>query len=114
MDENLFNMDPSDGFNAEDHDIETDEIAKMYALNDMKESQKSWAKLQAEKFYQDFENLNVPNSISEIVFLIESKELKIDNVNLMLDNMISVFQETEDYEKCNVCLQIKTGVNDRI
>ena len=45
---------------------------------------------------------------------IKNKELEVSKVNLMLDNMITIFQETEDYEKCHVCLQIKTGVNDRI
>ena len=114
MEENWFNADPNDGFNPEDHGIEMDEIAKMHALADMKESQKEWARTQAERFYQDFENLDVPNAVSAIIVMIKGKELELDDVNLMLDNMIAIFQETEEYEKCHVCLQIKTGVNDRI
>ena len=39
--------DPDDGFNPQDHDIEIDEIAKMYAMADMEEEQKIWAKKQA-------------------------------------------------------------------
>jgi hypothetical protein len=114
MEENWFNTDPNDGFNPEDHGIEMDEIAKMHAIADMKESQMEWARKQAERFYQDFEDLDVPNAVSAITGMIKNKELEISKVNLMLDNMITIFQETEDYEKCHVCLQIKTGVNDRI
>ena len=46
--------------------------------------------------------------------MINTKELELGNVNTMLDNMITIFQETEEYEKCHICLQIKTGVNDKI
>jgi len=36
--------DPDDGFNPQDHDIEMDEIAKMYAMADMEEEQKNMGK----------------------------------------------------------------------
>jgi hypothetical protein len=114
MEDNWFNPDPSDGFNPEDHGIEMDEIAKMHAIADMKESQKEWAREQAERFYQDFETLDILNAVSAIIKMIKTKELELTNVNLMLDNMITIFQETEEYEKCHTCLQIKNGVNDRI
>jgi hypothetical protein len=114
MEEEWFNTDPSDGFNSEDHNIEMDEIAKIHALADMKESQREWARAQAERFYQDFENLDVPQAVSAVATMIKNKEIELNNVNIMLDNMISIFQETEEYEKCHVCLQIKTGVNDKI
>lgn len=114
MEDNWFNLDPNDGFNPEDHGIEMDEIAKMHALADMKESQKEWVRNQAERFYSDFEKLDTKTSIKSIVSMINAKELEIGNVNTMLDNMITIFQETEEYEKCHICLQIKTGVNDRI
>jgi len=114
MNENWFNTDPDDDFNPEDHGIEMDEIAKIYALADMKESQIKWAKTQAEKFYHDFENFNTRTTVSLIALMIKTKELDLNSINLMLDNMISIFQENEEYEKCHKCLQIKNGINDRI
>ena len=45
-----FNLDPDDGFNPQDHDIEMDEIAKMYAIADMKDEQKTWAKNKLKNF----------------------------------------------------------------
>lgn len=114
MEDNWFNQDPADGFSPEDHGIEMDEIAKMHAMADMKESQREWARSQAERFYSDFEKLDIKISIKSIVSMINPKELKLSNVNTMLDNMITIFQETEEYERCHICLQIKTGVNDKI
>lgn len=112
MSENLFNQ--NNDFNPEDHGIEMDEIAKLYALADMKESQKEWARSQAELFYKDFETLDINTSVSTVIRMIKTKELTLHNVNQMLDNMISIFQETEEYERCHICLQIKTGINDKI
>jgi hypothetical protein len=114
MEENWFNFDHDDNFNPEEHGIEMDEIAKIYALSDIKESQREWAKAQAEKFYCDFEDLNIHAAASLIILMIKNKELELSNVNLMLDNMITIFQENEEYEKCHKCLQIKTEINDRI
>jgi hypothetical protein len=114
MENDWFNMDPNDGFDSDDHGIEMDEIAKMHAIADMKDSQKDWARTQAEQFYQDFANLDIPTSVSAVLGMIKTKELEINNINTMLDNMIAIFQEIEEYEKCHICLQIKNGVNDRI
>lgn len=114
MENDWFNLNPNDGFNPEDHGIEMDEIAKMHAIADMKESQQHWARKQAETFYEDFKTLDVSFSIKTILKMIHSKELELSNVNLMLDNMISIFQETEEYEKCHICLKIKEGLNDSI
>lgn len=113
MKDNWLNLndDPNDDFNPEDHGIEMDEIAKMYAIADMKESKRAWAISQAELFYKDFENLSVPNAVKTIISLVRKNELSKENVNTMLNNMILVFQEIEEYEKCHVCLQIKNGVN---
>jgi hypothetical protein len=83
-------------------------------MADIKESQKEWLRTQAENFYSDFEKLNTDASIKSIIKMINSKELELGNVNIMLDNMIAIFQETEEYEKCHMCLRIKTGVNDKI
>ena len=114
MDENWLNADPNDDFNPEDHDIEMDELAKMYAVEDMKESQELWARQTAETFYKDFENLDVSKSISGVLTMIKSNQLKLEDVNTMLDNMITIFERSEEYERCNLCLQIKKGVNAKI
>jgi len=110
MDKDWLNHDPEDGFNPEDHGIEMDEIAKMYAMVDMKESQREWAREQAEKFYKDFEDLDIPVAVSSIKKLIKSKEVTKEQVITMLDNMIRIFQDDEEYERCHVCLQIKNGL----
>lgn len=104
------NQDSDDDFNPEDHNIEMDEIAKMYAIEDMKESQREWAREQAEKFYKDFEDLDVEIAIHSIKKLIKTKEVSKDQVITMLDNMISIFQNDEEYERCHICLQIKNGL----
>ena len=104
------NQDSDDDFNPEDHNIEMDEIAKMYAIEDMKESQREWAREQAEKFYKDFEDLDVDIAIHSIKRLIKTKEVSKDQVITMLNNMISIFQNDEEYERCHICLQIKNGL----
>lgn len=107
-----YNSDPEDGFNSEDHDIEMNEIAKMYAMADMEDEQKAWAKRQAEKFYDDFDSLSIENSILAVKSLIKNKGVSLQEANTLMDNMIQVFQEDEEYEKCHICLQIKNGIND--
>lgn len=114
MEENWFNLDPDDGFNPEHHDVEMDEIAKIYAMSDMKKNQHDWVRTQADAYYTDFTKVNTTTAISSILAMINNKELILTNVNTMLDNMISLYQETEEYERCHVCLQIKTGINDKI
>lgn len=104
------NQDSDDDFNPEDHNIEMDEIAKMYAIEDMKESQREWAREQAEKFYKDFEDLDVETAIHSIKKLIKTKEVSKDQVITMLNNMISIFKNDEEYERCHICLQIKNGL----
>jgi hypothetical protein len=104
------NQDSDDDFNPEDHNIEMDEIAKMYAIEDMKESQREWAREQAEKFYKDFEDLDIEIAIHSIKKLIKTKEVSKDQVITMLNNMISIFQNDEEYERCHICLQIKNGL----
>jgi hypothetical protein len=104
--------DPDDGFNPQDHDIEMDEIAKMYAMADMDEEQKTWAREQAEKFYSDFDNLSIEESVLAVRSLIKTKSVSMSEANKLMDNMIQVFQDDEEYEKCHICLQIKNGIND--
>ena len=109
---NYFNTDPEDNFNPEDHNIEMDEIAKLYAMEDMKEDKRNWARETAERFYNDFESLNISDSVAAIKGMINAKALDLLQINDMLDNMIQIFQEDEEYEKCHICLQIKNGIND--
>jgi hypothetical protein len=101
-------------FNPEEFDIEGDEIAKMYAIADMKEEQKRWANKKAQTFYQDFESLDVEAAIVAVSHLIKNKEITKKQVNELFDNMIEVFEESEEYEKCHKCNQIKKGVNATI
>lgn len=101
-------------FNPEDHGVEMDEIARMYAERDMEQEKKEWAREQANRFYADFATLDVKNSIKAVMRLIRDGELTPREVNDMLDNMIGIFEEEEEYEKCHVCKQIKTGVNAKI
>ncbi len=100
-----------DDFNPEDHGIENDEVARLYAMADMKEEHKQWVREQAEIFYSDFEDLEIPVAISAIKKLVNMGEVKLKEVNLMLENMISVFEEEEEYERCGVCKKIKNGLN---
>ena len=114
MENDWYNSDPEDGFSPEDHDIEMDEIAKMYAMADMKEEQRTWAKKQAEKFYSDFENLSIDEAVIAVNALISTDAVSLSEANNLFDNMIQIFQEDEEYERCHICLQIKNGINDRI
>ena len=98
-------------FNPEDHGIDSDEIAKIYAMQDMEEENKRWLREQANDFYNDFDDLDVDESIKEIKALVTADEISLESVILLLDNMISVFEEDEEYEKCHVCNQIKKGIN---
>ena len=111
MIDDWLNQNPDDGFDPNDHDIEMDEIAKLHAMADMKEEQKTWARKQAEKFYSDFENLSVEEAVFAVKSLIKTKSVTITESNTLLDNMIQVFQDDEEYEKCHICLQIKKGIN---
>jgi hypothetical protein len=111
MIDDWLNQNPNDGFDPNDHNIEMDEIAKLHAMADMKEDQEIWAREQANKFYDDFESLDISDAILAVGSLIKNKALNIKQVNTMLDNMIEVFQMDEEYEKCHVCNEIKKGLN---
>ena len=112
MIDDWLNQNPDDGFNPNDHGIEMDEIAKLHAMSDMKEDQEIWAREQANKFYNDFESLNISDSILAVNSLIKTKVLSISQVNTMLDNMIDVFLLDEEYVKCHVCNEIKKGLKE--
>jgi hypothetical protein len=106
------NQNPDDGFDPNDHGIEMDEIAKLHAMADMKGDQEIWARKQANKFFDDFEGLDIKDSVLAVSSLIKTKALDIEQVNTLLDNMIEVFLEDEEFEKCHVCNEIKKGVNN--
>jgi|TARA_R110000803_G_scaffold147097_1_gene212741 hypothetical protein len=106
------NQNPDDGFDPNDHDIEMDEIAKLHAMADMKDDQEIWAREQANKFYNDFEGLNITDSVLAVNSLIKTNALDIMQVNTMLDNMIKVFLQDDEFEKCHVCNEIKKGLNN--
>mgnify|MGYP003634223318 CR=1 FL=1 len=106
------NQDPDDGFDPNDHGIEMDEIAKLHAMADMNGDQEIWAREQANKFYNDFEGLDIEDSVLAVNSLIKTKALDIMQVNTMLDNMIRVFLLDEEFEKCHVCNEIKKGLNN--
>lgn len=110
MTNDWLNLDPDDGFDPNDHGVEMDEIAKLHAMADMKDDQRIWAREQAHKFYDDFEGLDITDSVSAVNCLIEQKALNIDQVSVMLDNMIEVFILDEEFEKCFVCNEIKKGL----
>ena len=81
-------------------------------MADMKEDQELWAREQANKFYNDFENLDIADAIIAVNSLIKTKVLNINQVNVMLENMIKVFSTDEEYEKCNICNEIKKGLEN--
>ena len=110
MTNDWLNQDPDDGFNPNEHGVEMNEIAKIHAMADMKGDQEIWAREQANKFYNDFENLNITDAIVAVNSLIKNEALSITQVNIMLDNMINVFIQDEEYEKCQVCNEIKKGL----
>jgi hypothetical protein len=78
----------------------------------MKEDQELWAREQANKFYNDFEGLDINDSVLAVNSLIKNKALDIIQVNTMLDNMIKVFLQAEEFEKCHVCNEIKKGLSN--
>jgi len=93
MIDDWLNQDPDDGFNPNDHGVEI------------------WAREQANKFYNDFESLNVNDAVLAVGSLIKTKVLNIDQVNTMLNNMIKIYEQDEEYERCHICYQIKKGLN---
>lgn len=102
----------NDDFDPEDHGIENDEIAKIYAEADMKDEKLRWIEKRAEEHYEDFKNLSVSGAIQRINDLISSDSISSDSARIFLDNLIKVFSEKEEYEKCSICLKIKNGIND--
>lgn len=101
----------SDDFNLDDFELEPDEMGKLYAMEDMKEERKKWAVEQAYKFYDDFDSLDVEEVVHNLNKLISEGTLRETQVTTMFENMIMVFKDLEEYEKCHVCNQIKIKFN---
>lgn len=108
------NLNRENEYNGDDFDVEGDEIAKIYALADMKEQEKNWAQEKAQLFYKDFEDLDINSAIRGIIQLIKKKEITKEATLALFNNLIEVFEEVEEYEKCHKCNEIKKGVDAKI
>jgi len=104
-------LDPDDW---DDSDMDSNEMGKLYAMEDMKEDKEKWAIKQAYKFYDDFDSLNVDQVVTNLHVLLKEGTLRKSQVDVMLENMITVFTELEEYEKCHICNQIKIKFDDTI
>lgn len=109
MNDDIFN-DMGEDFDPRDYGIEYDEIAEIYAAADIKEEGKRQARDYALMHYADFERLKVKDSVDAINQYIKSNKLSRDSVIVFLSNMISIFEEYEEFEKCSLCNKIKEGV----
>jgi len=103
-----------DDFDSEDFGLEPDEMSKLHAMEDMKEERRKWAVEQAYKFYDDFDSLDVDEVVLNLNQLISEGTLRDAQVTTMFDNMITIFTELEEYEKCHICNQIKIKFNDTV
>jgi hypothetical protein len=108
------NLNRENEYNDEDFDIEGNEIAKIYALADMKEQEKKWAQEKAQLFYKDFEDLDINSAVRGIIQLIKNNEITKEATLTLFSNLIEVFEEVEEYEKCHKCNEIKKGVDAKI
>ena len=52
------------------------------------------------------------DEIAKLHAMADMKDLNIDQVNVMLENMINVFSIDEEYEKCHICNEIKKGLDN--
>ena len=96
MIDDWLNQNPDDGFDPNDHGIEMDEIAKMYAMADMEEEQKGWAGEQAAKFYKDFDNLSIEESVLAVKSLIKTESVSLLEANKLMDGREEVKNKLYD------------------
>ena len=61
-------------------------------------------------FYDDFNRLGVSNVIELLESEFKQGELKKEGVIETLDKMLEYFKAREDYDKCEVCHQIKVKI----
>ena len=65
----------NDNFDPNDHNIENDEIAKIYAEADMKEERREWIKGRVNTFYNDFDKLSIDGAVERLKALVNSKSI---------------------------------------
>lgn len=61
-------------------------------------------------FYDDFNRLGVPRVIELLESEFKTGELKKEGVIETLDKMLEYFKTREEYDKCEVCHQIKLKI----
>lgn len=102
-------MNPFENENGQEQ--ENDEIAKIYAMADLKTEHWNKTLQEVDYFYGDFSKYSSPNeAIRSIKGLIKTSELTLTTVHSLLENMIKVFEKIEEYEKCAFLLKIKKGL----
>ena len=87
------------------------EIAKIHADIDIERERERVIIQLADLFYQQLKNLSVGESISHFKSHIIKNNIA-PSVEMQLKNMISVFESTEEYEKCHKILKIKKELFD--
>ncbi len=55
--------------------------------------------------------MNVSDAILAVSSLIKTKVLNIDQVNTMLNNMIKIYEQDEEFERCHICNQLIKSLN---
>lgn len=61
-------------------------------------------------FYDDFDRLGVSKVHELLDYEFKSGELKKEGVIETLDKMLEYFKAREDYDKCEVCHQIRLKI----
>lgn len=61
-------------------------------------------------FYDDFNRLGVSRTIELLESEFKTGELKKEGVIETLDKMLEYFKAREEYDKCEVCHQIKLKI----
>lgn len=99
-------------FSEYSEDNISDEMSQIHAEYDMKQERQIWLLNKANEFYADFNSVDISTSINSVQYLIDEGEISIEVAVETLDNMISLFVDVEEYEKCDVCNKIKKGIEN--
>ena len=86
------------GFNE---DLDGNDIAKIYAERDMENYKKKWLKEKADLHYSDFKNLSIDAAVIAINFAIENSDVTRESSIELLENLIEIYKEYEEYERCS-------------
>jgi len=98
-------------FECGDNIESADEIAKIYAMNDIDDEWFKNALEMADDFYNDLKKHPLKGAIIEVNKSITNRVFSLEQVNTLLDNMIKLYVETEEFERCSFCSEIKKGIN---